>query len=78
MSRRRVVDTLTVARGATITVVNKDAPLHTVSSDDGRSFDSKQVPGGSSGVFSAPSKAGTYMFHCSVHARMTHKTLVVQ
>jgi plastocyanin len=40
-----------------------------VTSDDGTSFDVK-VAGSGTATFTAPSKAGTYAFHCNIHSSM--------
>jgi plastocyanin len=68
---------LTVAAGATVSVINSDGTDHTVTSDDRTSFDTKHVSGGKSATFTAPSKSGTYKFHCNIHQYMT-SSLVVQ
>jgi plastocyanin len=65
-----------VKAGATVTVVNKDSTEHTVTSDDGSSFN-KSVPAGKTVTFTAPSKAGTVKFHCNIHTYM-HGQLTVQ
>jgi plastocyanin len=65
----------TVAAGGTVTVSNNDTPTHTVTSDDGTSFNVK-VPAGKSATFTAPSKPGTYKFHCNIHSTM-HGVLTV-
>ncbi|HEX2851015.1 MAG TPA: cupredoxin domain-containing protein [Acidimicrobiales bacterium] len=65
----------TVKAGATVKVVNQDGTAHTVTADDG-SFDVR-VDGNGTGSFTAPSKPGTYPFHCSIHPSM-HGTLTVQ
>ena len=49
---------------------------HTVTSDDGTSFN-MSVDGGVSTSFKAPTKPGTYKFHCNIHSQM-HGTLTVQ
>jgi plastocyanin len=64
-----------VSPGATITVDNKDGTAHTVTSDDGDAFDDAASAGKT--TFTAPSKPGTYPFHCNIHPEM-HGTLVVQ
>lgn len=71
-------NTLTVAPGATITVVNKDAVSHTVTADNGSgaTFD-VNVPGSGSASLTAPTKPGSYAYHCNYHANM-HGTLTVQ
>jgi plastocyanin len=63
-----------VSPGATVTVHNMDGLAHTVTADDG-GFDSPAPAGNSS--FTAPTKPGSYPFHCSIHPEM-HGTLVVK
>jgi plastocyanin len=63
-----------VSPGATITVDNKDGTEHTVTSDDGSSFDDSASDGTT--TFTAPTKPGSYPFHCTLHPQM-HGTLVV-
>jgi plastocyanin len=63
-----------VSAGATVTVDNKDGTDHTVTSDDGKAFD--DPAGAGTSTFTAPSKPGSYPFHCSIHPSM-HGTLVV-
>ncbi len=64
-----------VSPGATITVDNEDGTAHTVTSDDGDAFDDAAAEGTT--TFTAPTKPGSYPFHCSIHPSM-HGTLVVQ
>ena len=59
-----------VAPGATVTVKNEDGTTHTVTSDDGSSFNVK-VDSGGTATFTAPTKAGSYAFHCNIHHSMT-------
>jgi plastocyanin len=66
---------LTVKPGATITVTNKDPVDHTVTADSGNAFN-VPVAAGASATFTAPAKAGTYAYHCTIHPSM-HGTLVV-
>ena len=68
--------TLRVQNGARIKVANDDSPPHTVTADDGHSFDSGTVDSGASTTISAPA-AGTYSYHCTIHPFMKGK-LVVQ
>ena len=69
--------TLTVAPGTTVTVVNKDAVTHTLTSTAStRAFDTGDVAAGSSTTFHAPATAGTYSYICSIHTYM-HGTLTV-
>jgi plastocyanin len=64
-----------VKAGSTVAVKNMDGFEHTVTSDDGSSFNIS-VPGGSTQTFTAPAKAGSYKFHCNIHSSM-HGTLTV-
>jgi len=64
-----------VSPGATITVKNEDDTAHTVTADSGNAFDD-QAPAGTS-TFTAPTKPGSYPFHCTFHPEM-HGTLVVK
>jgi plastocyanin len=64
-----------VPAGATVTVMNMDSEAHTVTADDG-SFDAV-VKAGASTTFTAPTKPGTYTYHCTYHSNM-HGTLTVK
>ena len=65
-----------VSPGATVTVMNMDGEAHTVTADSGSAFDVKAAPGAST-TFTAPTKPGTYAFHCTYHSNM-HGMLVVK
>ena len=65
-----------VSPGATVTVMNMDGEAHTVTADSGGAFDVKAAPGAST-TFTAPTKPGTYAFHCTYHSNM-HGMLVVK
>ncbi len=65
----------TVAPGATVTVTNKDSVDHTLTSKSG-GFGTGDIPGGQSKTFTAPAKAGSYSYICTIHQYMTG-TLVV-
>lgn len=67
---------LTVAPGATITIVNEDKVEHSVTSKPEAGF-STDVDGGEQKTFTAPTAPGTYPFVCKYHANM-HGTLTVQ
>lgn len=69
--------TLTVKAGEKITYTNRDNAKHSVTSTDGTSFDTGLMGEDESTSFTAPTKAGTYTFHCSLHPSMKG-TLVVQ
>jgi plastocyanin len=68
--------TLRVQDGAGMRVANDDSTAHTVTADDGHSFDSGTVDSGASTTIRAPA-AGTYSYHCTIHPFMKGK-LVVQ
>ena len=65
-----------VKAGATVTAKNNDTVEHTVTADDGKSFNVTVEPG-KTATFTAPSAAGDYKFHCNIHSSMKG-TLVVQ
>ena len=65
-----------VTPGSTVTVKNEDSQAHTVTSDQAGLFDAV-VPGGGSVVFTAPTTAGSYAYHCTYHSNM-HGTLIVE
>lgn len=65
-----------VPAGAEITVTNEDDVGHTVTADEGDTFD-VQVGPGETKTFTAPESAGEYAFHCTPHPAMT-STLVVE
>ncbi|MGH3502263.1 MAG: cupredoxin domain-containing protein [Nocardioidaceae bacterium] len=65
-----------VSPGAQVTVMNEDDTTHTVTADDAGDFD-VNVEGGDTVTFTAPSKPGSYPYHCEYHSSM-HGTLVVK
>jgi plastocyanin len=68
--------TMQVKGGTRIKVTNDDSAPHTVTADDGHSFDSGTLNQGQSTTIKAPAP-GTYAYHCTVHPFMKGK-LVVQ
>src|SRR4026209_918410 len=78
-------DTLTVKKGARLTVTNKDTLHNTVTSGTGptdpnsaKQFDTSIIePGATAEIETTSLTPGDYPFHCSVHPYMTGK-LVVQ
>jgi plastocyanin len=67
--------TITVRVGDTVTWTNRDAFSHTSTSDTG-AWDSHVITASSSFSFTFAS-AGTFAYHCAIHAFM-HGTIVVQ
>jgi plastocyanin len=67
---------MSVKAGSTVTVMNEDSETHTVTADSGNAFD-VTAPPGKTVTFTAPSRPGTYPFHCSYHSEM-HGTLHVR
>jgi plastocyanin len=57
-----------VTRGATVTVRNKDATTHSVTSNSG--LFGVTIPAHSTRTFKAPGSAGAYHFHCKFHSEM--------
>ena len=69
--------TLTVAPGTKVTVTNEDSVAHTVTSTASpHAFDTGDVGAGATLTFTAPTKAGTYTYICSIHTYM-HGSLTV-
>ncbi|WP_255431312.1 cupredoxin domain-containing protein [Streptacidiphilus sp. PB12-B1b] len=65
---------LTVKPGEKVTVVNHDSTAHTVT--DGSVFNTGDVNSGATVTFTAPAKAGSYPYICTIHQFM-HGTLNV-
>jgi plastocyanin len=58
-----------VKAGASVMVTNQDAEAHTLTADNAGSFDVTVNPG-KSVTFTAPSKPGSYPYHCNFHSNM--------
>lgn len=58
--------TITLVAGSTITWKNMDAVAHTVTSDDGTSFDSGNISPQGTYTFTFMT-VGSYPYHCSIH-----------
>jgi plastocyanin len=66
-----------VTPGQKVPVTNADSAEHTATSDVAGLFAADDIKNGKTVTFTAPTKAGTYTFHCTYHASM-HGTLVVK
>jgi plastocyanin len=66
---------LTVAVGTTISWTNTGAVAHTVTADDGVSFDSGSLDPQSTFSFT-PDSPGTFSYHCAFHLWMTGSVTV--
>ncbi len=62
--------TLTVKPGEVVSIVNKDVAGHSFTADDG-SVDTGVLSQNADGSITAPSKPGTYKFHCIPHPSIT-------
>jgi plastocyanin len=60
---------LSVTSGATVTWTNRDDVPHTVSADDGKSFDSSALAQGQTFQITA-GPPGTYTYFCRIHPFM--------
>jgi plastocyanin len=58
-----------LARGATVTVRNRDSVAHTVTSNKAHLF-SVRVGPHKTVTFKVPKRAGRYGFHCGIHSFM--------
>ena len=67
--------TITVKAGSRIAISNRDSTAHTVTSDDGSSFDTGDVNPGSSTTITL-NRTGRITYHCSIHPFM-HGAIVV-
>ena len=68
--------TKSVAKGTVVKWTNNDSYAHTVTSNDGSSFDSGNIAGGGSFSYNA-SVAGTFEYHCTIHGTAMSGTLIV-
>lgn len=68
---------LTVKAGTKVTWTNNDGYAHTVTSDDGTSFNSGDVAASANFAFT-PTTPGTYKYHCIIHSGMTATLIVTQ
>jgi plastocyanin len=66
---------MSVDAGQMIMVTNDDSEAHTLTSDESGLF-AVTVQPGKTAMFDAPTKAGSYAYHCDFHANM-HGTLKV-
>lgn len=66
----------TVAKGTVVIWTNNDSYPHTVTSNDGTSFNSGNIDAGKTFSYTA-SVAGTYEYHCTIHGLSMSGTLVV-
>ncbi len=60
---------LTIKVGATVIWKNVSSVTHTVTSDDGQTFDSGNIPSGGTFRFTFTT-AGTLHYHCNIHPYM--------
>ena len=68
--------TKTVAKGTVVTWTNNDGYAHTVTSNDGTSFNSGNIDAGKTYSYTA-SVAGTFEYHCLIHGIAMSGTLIV-
>jgi plastocyanin len=69
--------TLTVKSGTVVTIMNEDAPAHTVTDDFPQGWSTGRMRNGNSVSirFTTP---GEFNFHCSIHPTMRGKIIVVE
>ncbi len=68
--------TVTVAKGTTVKWTNTDGTDHTVTSNDGSSFNSNNIA--PAGIFTyTANTAGTFNYHCTIHGLAMSGVLVV-
>lgn len=69
--------TIRVKAGEKVTYTNLDSVGHSVTSNDGTSFDTGVIGKDKSTTLIAPTKPGSYPFHCTPHPNMKG-TLIVE
>jgi len=69
-------ETLIVKAGQIVKVVNRDPVGHTVTADDGTSFETGLLGKDQSGTIIAPAKPGSYPYHCAPHPNMKGMIIV--
>ena len=69
--------TTTVKVGSTVTWTNNDQMAHTVTSDDGTSFNSGSIDYGKSFSYTA-NTVGSFAYHCNFHSNMKATLVVTQ
>jgi plastocyanin len=69
-------DSLTVSAGTVVTWTNQAGQPHTVTADDGTSFDSQPIGPNEAfaNLFDTP---GTYAYHCTIHPTQMKGTVIV-
>lgn len=67
--------TLTITAGTTVIWKNVSAVPHTVTSDDGKTFDSGTIAAGGSFRFKFTT-SGTFSYHCNYHPYMRAKVVL--
>jgi plastocyanin len=65
----------TARPGARVTVANHDSTTHTLTADDGHSFDTGDVDPNQSATITV-SRPGRYAYHCSIHSFMKGELVV--
>ena len=68
--------TKTVAKGTVVVWTNNDGYAHTVTSNDGTTFNSGNIDAGKTYSYTA-SVAGTFEYHCTIHGIAMSGTLIV-
>ncbi len=63
--------------GTVVKWYNQDGYAHTVTSDDGTSFNSGNLAGGATFSYTA-NTAGTFAYHCNLHSNMKGSLVVTQ
>lgn len=66
---------ITVPVGTKVTWTNQDSTTHTVTADDGKTFDSGNLANGATFSFTFTT-AGTFAYHCAIHSSMKATVIV--
>jgi plastocyanin len=67
-----------ITEGESVVWVNKARTAHTATSDDGKTFDTKEFKPGETTKPVKFEKAGEFKYHCKVHGKTMSGTVVVK
>ncbi len=70
--------TLTIKSGESVEWMNQSLTQHSATADDGKSFDTGLLEPQKKSKQIQFNTAGTFLYHCSVHGKTMHATIIVK
>ena len=70
--------TITIKSGESIEWMNESLTQHSATADDSKTFDTGLIEPQKKSKQTQFTTAGTYLYHCSVHGKTMHATIVVE